>query len=75
MPTKRIKFDIKSGDLCPYCKMGKIVKRKGKYGYFFGCTAYPYCAFVQEINEEKIDKIEASADQFLLSHGIKINKI
>lgn len=30
------------GDLCPRCD-SKIVSRKGKYGPFLGCSAFPQC--------------------------------
>jgi DNA helicase-4 len=28
---------------CPSCKTGTLIKRKGPYGAFFGCTNYPLC--------------------------------
>jgi hypothetical protein len=31
------------GKVCPKCNMGVLVRRQGKYGYFFGCTNYPRC--------------------------------
>ena len=34
---------IASG-LCPRCK-GKLVRRKGKYGDFWGCSNYPQCNY------------------------------
>lgn len=37
--------DIKvKQNLCPKCG-GELVKRKGKYGYFIGCSNYPKCTF------------------------------
>lgn len=32
-------------DICPRCG-GQLVIRKGKYGYFKGCSNYPKCRFV-----------------------------
>ncbi len=32
---------------CPMCQ-GKLVKRTGKYGEFYGCTNYPKCNFTQK---------------------------
>lgn len=29
---------------CPSCKTGTLMKRKGPYGAFFGCTNYPLCS-------------------------------
>ena len=31
--------------LCPKCKSGILIKRKGKFGEFFGCSNYPRCKF------------------------------
>lgn len=31
-------------DVCPFCG-GKLVRRRGKYGAFFGCSRYPQCKF------------------------------
>ncbi|WP_425311018.1 topoisomerase DNA-binding C4 zinc finger domain-containing protein [Fictibacillus nanhaiensis] len=32
-------------DICPTCGSA-LVNRKGKYGYFKGCSNYPKCRFV-----------------------------
>lgn len=39
-----IKRKINSG-ICPKCG-GELIRRKGKYGEFFGCSNYPKCKFV-----------------------------
>ena len=33
---------------CPVCG-GMLIKRKGKYGYFYGCEGFPKCRFTQNI--------------------------
>ncbi len=33
-------------DSCPYC-CGKLVQRKGPYGYFLGCSNYPECKYTR----------------------------
>lgn len=33
---------------CPVCG-GILIKRKGKYGYFYGCEGFPGCRFTQNI--------------------------
>ena len=39
------KTDIKiSSGICPQCG-GTLVRRKGKYGRFYGCSNYPKCKF------------------------------
>lgn len=34
-----------SNDICPFCG-GELVNRKGKYGYFKGCSNYPRCKYI-----------------------------
>lgn len=36
-------------DICPRCG-GALVKRKGKFGEFYGCSNYPGCRFTKNIN-------------------------
>lgn len=33
-----------NADICPQCG-GSLIKRKGKYGSFYGCSNYPNCKF------------------------------
>ena len=40
--------NFQSGSICPFCG-GKLVRRKGPYGEFWGCVAYPKCKFKREI--------------------------
>lgn len=37
---------------CPKCG-GNLVKRKGKYGYFYGCEEFPRCRFTKNIKESE----------------------
>lgn len=32
-----------TGEKCPVCKKGDVLKRKGQYGDFYGCSRYPNC--------------------------------
>lgn len=62
----------RTGRSCPRCRVGEIVKRKGRYGYFMGCTAYRSgCTYTEQIVDESADRlaIEAATDQFLRAHG------
>ena len=36
-----------SGNVCPRCG-GKLVRRSGKYGEFFGCENFPRCRFTRK---------------------------
>ncbi len=44
---KKIKFSNKE-NICPKCG-GKIIKRNGKYGKFYGCSNFPKCKFTKQI--------------------------
>lgn len=43
--------------MCPQCKNGKLVKRKGKWGDFLGCNRYPECKYIHK-NKTKSSKNE-----------------
>ena len=55
-------------DYCPKCLLGKKIKRKGKYGDFAGCSRYPYCDYIEKIQESK-DDLEKQADEILKQNG------
>lgn len=42
----------KQPEPCPLCKTGHLVRRKGKYGFFYGCSRYPRCKFTRNINTQ-----------------------
>lgn len=44
--AKEVKAIIKQG-ICPKCG-GQLVKRRGKYGSFYGCSNYPKCKFTTQ---------------------------
>ena len=41
--------DVKENDDCPYCKIGKIILKPGKYGSFWACSNFPSCGFTQSV--------------------------
>lgn len=41
-----------NNSVCPLCG-GKLTKRKGKYGYFIGCSNYPKCSYNQKTSTSK----------------------
>ncbi|MBI6119870.1 NERD domain-containing protein [Salegentibacter maritimus] len=53
--TKRIKDNIRAKKrnedrkICPRCG-SNLIKKKGKYGKFYGCENYPKCRFTLKIN-------------------------
>ena len=40
--------EVINDDICPSCG-GKLIKREGKYGEFFGCSNYPKCRFTKNM--------------------------
>jgi len=51
-----------TGEICPKCKKGKIVKRKGAYGEFYCCNNFPKCKTVFEEDGDKF-KIKEKWDK------------
>jgi DNA topoisomerase III len=57
---KKTRFILKENSDCPVCGDGKIKRRKGKFGEFWGCSQYPSCGFAQSIPKE-VDPLEKHA--------------
>ncbi|MHB8508761.1 MAG: type I DNA topoisomerase [Candidatus Dormibacteria bacterium] len=38
----------RTGETCPKCGEGELVKREGKFGEFVGCARYPECDYIKE---------------------------
>lgn len=51
-PTEEAKKEAKVIKHCPKCD-GDLIKKKGKYGYFLGCTNYPVCNYMEKIAKKK----------------------
>ena len=51
-PTEETKKEAKIVKPCPKCD-GGLIKKKGKYGYFLGCTNYPVCNYMEKIVKKK----------------------
>ena len=34
-----------TSDVCPECVRGKVTKREGEFGLFYGCSNYPICTY------------------------------
>lgn len=41
-----------SSEVCPSCRQGFFVLRKGKYGPFYGCSRYPKCRHTKKIDRD-----------------------
>ena len=51
-----------TGNKCPECKEGNLVKRKGKYGEFIACDNYPECKYTEQITEDKPEVVKMQWD-------------
>ncbi|MBV9659869.1 MAG: UvrD-helicase domain-containing protein [Acidimicrobiales bacterium] len=36
--------------ICPRCEKGTLVERHGRYGPFFGCSAFPACTYTRSLS-------------------------
>jgi DNA topoisomerase-1 len=39
---------VDTGKVCPKCNKGTLLKRKGKFGDFLGCSAFPKCKHIDK---------------------------
>lgn len=37
-----------TGEMCPECKVGKLVERDGRFGRFIACANYPKCKYIKK---------------------------
>ena len=40
------------GKTCPECGVGKLVVKKGRFGFFIGCDKYPECKHIEKIQKK-----------------------
>jgi DNA topoisomerase-1 len=43
----------RTGETCPKCGEGELVKREGRYGEFVGCSRYPQCDYIKDREERQ----------------------
>ncbi len=43
----------RTGEMCPKCGEGELVKRDGKFGEFVGCSRYPDCDYIKDRDERQ----------------------
>ncbi|WP_457563989.1 type I DNA topoisomerase [Caminibacter pacificus] len=51
-----------TGELCPQCG-APLVIRKGRFGEFIACSAYPKCKYTRPIEEEEEKKVDVKCDK------------
>ena len=37
-----------TGEMCPECKVGKLIERDGRFGRFIACANYPKCKYIKK---------------------------
>lgn len=47
-----VQAEVKVVKPCPKCN-GDLIKKRGKFGYFLGCTNYPTCNYMEKIVRKK----------------------
>lgn len=63
---------LREGDACPNCKVGKMIRKQGRYGDFLGCDMYRHtgCNFIGRLaQEENKSSLELQADEILRRHN------
>ena len=40
------------GKTCPSCRVGTLVIKKGRFGFFIGCDKYPECKHIEKIEKK-----------------------
>ncbi len=40
------------GQTCPDCGLGKLVIKKGRFGFFIGCDQYPKCKHIEKVEKK-----------------------
>ena len=59
--------DGKLQDTCPECKTGKLTLKMGKFGAFIGCSNYPQCNYIKNIQSLSIaddSDVENNGEKF-----------
>ncbi|MFW6008090.1 MAG: DNA topoisomerase I [archaeon] len=51
--VKKLDIDTTTGEECPECEDGELIKRSGKNGTFLGCTNYPDCNHTEPVEKDK----------------------
>ncbi len=56
---KSLKTAVPTGEMCPQCG-APLVLRKGRYGEFVSCSAFPKCKYTKNVDEKESDAPETS---------------
>jgi len=50
-PVRPTAMAERTGETCPKCGEGELVKRAGRFGEFVGCSRYPACDYIKDREE------------------------
>ncbi len=53
--------DLQKDHPCPSCTDGKLHLKLGKYGAFLGCSMYPTCSYIQNIEQNDGNGVSAES--------------
>jgi DNA topoisomerase-1 len=56
-PVRPTAHAERTGETCPKCGEGELVKRAGRFGEFVGCSRYPACDYIKD-REERAAPVE-----------------
>lgn len=48
--------------ICPECKVNRMVRREGRYGEFYGCSAFPSCRGTKQIAAKPGSMVSGGVD-------------
>jgi DNA topoisomerase-1 len=53
-PVRPTSMAERTGETCPKCGEGELVKRAGRFGEFVGCSRYPACDYIKDREERPV---------------------
>ncbi len=59
---------LREGDSCPYCEVGKLIIKSGRFSNFLGCDMYRHtgCGFIKGLKGDEFkNSLEKEADEIL----------
>jgi DNA topoisomerase-1 len=56
------KAGIPTGKTCEKCGQGELLERISRHGFFYGCSRYPDCDFIQDMAPELNDDAESKTE-------------
>ena len=64
-----------TGRVCPKCKTGELLLRKGKFGEFYGCSGFPTCKYTENVSSSKETMSGASDSRVTKGNTSSMSKV